>query len=246
MNPRKGERLSPPSSEMLAAYADGEFEGNHSLSGQKQSIEAWLEQNPDAAADIVAWRRLNQLWQLSSPDEPADASWDGIWARIDDKLSRPAGDESHRRGLTAWQRGNAAAALLILCGSLTWLAFHAQADRPEWLNALLPQVEIRTGPLDGVTNNPEDDLIAAAGTTIEPFEVATAEEITILHVEAADTPLLAVGRMPLDGPVELARPGEVVVYNFVPASEDNMLPDVLMNSGAPMIWARVDREMNDP
>ncbi len=82
----------------------------------------------------------------------------------------------------------------------------------------------------------------AGQTDTEVFPVATAEEIAILHVEGDDTGTVVVGRMPVDGPLELAQPGDVLLNSVSPAPGDEMVPDVQWNQGSPMIWAPVQRE----
>jgi hypothetical protein len=77
-----------------------------------------------------------------------------------------------------------------------------------------------------------DDLIEVA-----PFAVATAEEIEILSVEGADHPALAVGEMPVRGPLEILAPGEMTVTSVQPDARDNMTPVVPQAADTPMFWA---------
>lgn len=82
-----------------------------------------------------------------------------------------------------------------------------------------------------------------APTVEDSFPVATAAEVEILRVEGNDTPTLVVGRLPLQGPLELAGPGEVVLTSVQPDDTDRMLPHVRTGgSDRPMIWARVEAE----
>jgi anti-sigma factor RsiW len=77
-----------------------------------------------------------------------------------------------------------------------------------------------------------DDVSEAA-----PFAVATADEIEILSVEGADHPSVAVGEMPVRGPLELLAPGEMTVTSVQPDARDNMTPVVPQASDTPMFWA---------
>jgi hypothetical protein len=81
----------------------------------------------------------------------------------------------------------------------------------------------------------------------EVLAVATAAEVTILRVEGEDTQTVAVGEMPVHGPLELAGPGEVTLTNVRPDARDRMMPHVRMDGDhRPMIWARVDAEATEP
>jgi len=72
---------------------------------------------------------------------------------------------------------------------------------------------------------------------VTPFAVATAEEIEIMSVEGADHPALAVGEMPVRGPLELLAPGEMTVTSVQPDARDNMTPAVPQGADTPMFWA---------
>jgi hypothetical protein len=78
---------------------------------------------------------------------------------------------------------------------------------------------------------------------IEPFPVAAAHEVVILNVEGADTGTLVVGELPVQGPLELAGPGDVTLTSVQPAQRDNMVPEVYVSGpGRPIIWVRADDE----
>jgi len=66
---------------------------------------------------------------------------------------------------------------------------------------------------------------------MEPFPVATAEEIVILRIGGADVRTVVVGNMPVEGPLVMAEPGEVILIRNV--------SDVRMEEGGPPIfWVR--------
>ncbi len=78
----------------------------------------------------------------------------------------------------------------------------------------------------------------------EVFEVARADEIEILRVEGRDTSAVLVGDHPR-GPLELLAPGEAKVSS---AGTGAATRQVTVRDGAnarPMVWARVDAEMDD-
>ena len=77
---------------------------------------------------------------------------------------------------------------------------------------------------------------------VEVLEVATADEIQILHVEGRDTATIVVGEMPLTGELTLADAGEIEVTSVQPAIRDRMMPVVHVEGRRPMIWARMDMD----
>jgi hypothetical protein len=74
--------------------------------------------------------------------------------------------------------------------------------------------------------------------TPESFEVltvASADDVTILRIEGADTDAIVVGTFPVCGPLELADPGDVCVKCKCPRINVRQDP-----AHRPMIWARAD------
>ena len=69
--------------EILAAYADGEFEGRDDLSPLKQRVERWLTENPEAQAELTRIRQLKQLWQQTTPPSPPPQVWPPILAALE-------------------------------------------------------------------------------------------------------------------------------------------------------------------
>jgi len=216
MTPRKGEPLQPPSPELLAAYVDGEFEGSDCLQAQKRAVEAWLDQHPEARADIAAWRRLKKVWQEAPPPGPADAAWPRVLAGVCAGVAQ-ARKEAARKGRFPWGRwltGGAAAAILLALVAgpgYRWLTAPRDGGPP-------------AGPPPG-------------GAAVEVLPVATADEVVIIRVAGDDTPTLVVGNPPVQGELVLAEDGEVVVTY--------MEPDINMNSPRPMIWVRGEAEEDE-
>ncbi|MCI0681551.1 MAG: hypothetical protein L0Y71_05570 [Gemmataceae bacterium] len=200
--------------EILAAYADGEFEGRDDLAILKQRVEDWLARHPEAVQELAQLRQLKAAWQESTPDEPAPAAWQRIvqaLAKSPNRATRP------RR---PWKRGAVVAAALAAC---------VVAGVAIWSTRFRGAVEPAPAP------------VAVADD--EPLPVAAAHEVEILRVEGADTQTLVVGALPVQGPLELAGPGEVTVTSVQPAVRDNMMPEVrTQGPGRPMIWARLDTD----
>jgi len=199
--------------EILAAYADGEFEGRDDLALLKQRVEEWLSRHPEAHAELAQYRRLKQAWQETTPAAPPAEHWRRVLEAI--HAAGPDGD-APARSARPWRRiavGVAAAACIAVV-------------------ALLPG---RRPP----TVQPAPDSAVAD----EVLSVATMDEVEILLVEGTDTHTVIVGALPLVGSLELAAHGDVTVTSMQPDAHDRMVPSFPVENGRrPMIWARLDTE----
>ena len=217
----------PPSPEQLAAYADGELDGRPEMEPLRRRIEAWLARHPEAAADLNAQRRLAQLWQATTPPEPSEAAWQDVLARLE---PLPATAERGRRGpglrFAAW-----AVAALAATAAAVWLALalFPPGAGPEIARQRPRDLEQRKPPLPATP----------AAEPMEPFAVATADEVEILSIGGADTGTVAVGEMPLSGPMLLVQAGEVEVQHVEPEVRTGA-------NGSPMLWAPLASERPVP
>ncbi|MCS7044749.1 MAG: hypothetical protein NZO58_00180 [Gemmataceae bacterium] len=100
--------------EIVAAYADGEFEGRDDLAVLRQRVEDWLARHPEAAEELAEYRRLKQLWQSTSPAEPPRQRWQAMTEAI------AAAIASRQRPRTVRYLPWAAAACLALVAVLAW------------------------------------------------------------------------------------------------------------------------------
>jgi hypothetical protein len=66
-----------PSPELLAAFVDGELYGP-----EASRVEAYLTAHPEAQAEVAEQRRLERLWQRTTPAEPGRAAWQRTLDRI--------------------------------------------------------------------------------------------------------------------------------------------------------------------
>ncbi len=214
-----------PRPELFAAYADGELERDPALWPFRQEVEHWLAEHPEDLDQVHGNRPLEELWDETSPAEPAPGSWAVVLERLQ---SLPL-ETSRRRGLR-W--GALVAALGTMAAAVLLVAFL-------WPEPLWPEPRPQQIGLAAKVDNPP----AVVPSPLEIYLVASSAEIEILSVEGADTHSLVVGQMPVQGPLELLAPGEVTVTSVQPAASDNMFPDVRLKGPAtPMIWARVDTE----
>lgn len=213
MSPFQGNDIDP---ELVAAYFDGEFEGRDDTDALRRQVEAWLENCPEAQAQIADYRQLRQIWLATGPAEPYP-SWPRVLQGVRQGLTRDPRRTAPRRSV--WTRRLVAGAIAASL-ALAWLGWPRQ-------------VPPRPGPdrsgFRAVQD--EEDL---------PYLVARADEIVILGMEGGDTDALVVGEPPVRGPLELATQEEIRVTNMQPDGGDRMVPRVV--GQRPMIWAFLDSE----
>jgi hypothetical protein len=213
MNPDR-----PLDPEWLAAYADGELDADPSLGHQKERVEAWLTEDPEAVRELHEQQRLKELWKQTVPPEPGATAWEAVGGRIAAEARAPG------RRFRPHLGGRWLAFFLATAAAIVWICFFLFRERP------VPGADMAPSDLASVSDG-------------EIFEVASTDEIEILSVEGADTGTLAVGDMPVQGPLELLAPGEVTLTSIKPAARDNMIPEIhLKGPVLPMIWARLDTE----
>jgi hypothetical protein len=172
----------------------------------RQRVEDWLADHPEAAGEVEALRRLARLWRSSAAPEPDEAAWAEVGQRIHQAV--PRGPTPAGRGLA----GKIALALgLLVSAAAVLLAINLPAPPP-------------------------DERKPADAEAVEPLPVATADEVEIVRIGGEDTDGPVVGELPVQGPLELAKPGEVVVQSIQP-NKDKTMPEVrTQGRDAPMVW----------
>ena len=213
-----------PDQQLLGAYFDGELEGRDDLADLCARLELWLDEHPEAAHEWVKHQQLRKLWIDTTPAEPRGDMWNETLERIDAQRKQPT---EIPRAKYAWVPASLVAASIALVFGMAFgaLRFLTQTSQSEEASAV---------PLKEKPIKPEADT--------EVFPVATAEEVVIRRVEGADTSLLVVGRLPINGPLELAAPGEIRVVYVRPDASDQMMPTVHEHGPRPpMIWAKIDQ-----
>lgn len=210
-----------PDAQLLAAYFDGELEGRDELADMRARIEAWLEAHPEAADDWAQHRHLQKLWLDTVPAEPTEAAWDRTLDAIDARRRQPL----PRR---PWLAVGVAAACVALVAAFYFSVAH-------WMQPEAPKNQ-------PVVVAPKDQPKPPARTDDEVFPVASAHEVIVRRIEGADTSLVAVARMPVEGVLELAAPGDVRFSYVRPAAQDNMMPTVRQEKHRPMVWMPFETE----
>jgi anti-sigma factor RsiW len=176
-------------------------------------VEAWLSRHADAAAEIEGLRRLARLWQASRAPDPGDKAWADTLSGIDQGLPRGPWTQRPARPGAGFMRR------LVGIGGAAAAAL--------LLLALIPLGGTRRA-----------DLIVDSE---EPYPVASAEDVEIISLEAADLGALVVGELPMREPVVAAAPSDVRVRSVLP-DKDGMMPTVriaLDDSAVPIIVAPI-------
>jgi hypothetical protein len=212
-----------PDPQLLAAYFDGELEGRDDIGDLRARLEIWLENHPEALDEWAEHKRLQNLWLGTTPAEPA-AGWNQTLDQIAARRRLP-GRAGRRRPWLAV--GIIAASVAVLVGLLV----------AGWRMLTPPAVENNMPIANVAKGQPK------AEEELEVFPVATADEIIVRRIDGADTGLLASARFPVEGPLELAKPGDVRVF-FVGRDPADRMMATGMEGGShvPMIYAKLDTE----
>jgi hypothetical protein len=153
---------------------------------------------------------LDRLFQVTPPPEPTAAEWDDALVRIE------AGAAGHAGPKVGVER---------------YLARNARTGRrwTKWVAAAAAVVLLTLA----------SQRIPWRPNAVEPFPVASWEEIEILSVHDPDMAMVVVGDSPLREPMALATGQDVIVENIQP-DVDGMMPDlgsVAADTTSPMIVA---------
>lgn len=206
-----------PGSDLLAAYADGEFEGRDELVVLRRRVEEWLGRHPRAQEELAQYRKLRQLWLATSPAEPSSDAW----SRMQVNLQRLCAQSAPR--LCGRRRAPWAASALVAAACLTVVITFQSVRQPGQTNGL---------PVINLSSNQN------------PFPVVGEREVTILRVNGDDARSVVVGVLPLQGLMDVAAKGDVTLTSMKPHGRSNVMPNVHQRGpDAPMmIWARTDSE----
>ncbi len=247
-----------PDREKLAAYVDGEYEGNDALAAEKEAIEACLETDSEAIEDVRAWRRLKQIWQTTTPHEPSEDAWMRTQAGIQAGCANPTRQSEARPAPTKsssrfsrwgmWLTGLVAAGLIVGCFSArSWFVQTTKNENRPDLNGEVAKQESQT-PTDShapsnptrVAKNkaespqPEDHSpekkSPKQGAGREVFVVAKSSDVEIHSADVADLDIWVVSDSPVTGRLVAVDPGEVSLV-----SQDFSYPEYQMSNDPPMI-----------
>jgi hypothetical protein len=224
------------SRELLAAYADGELDGD-----ARARVERWLTDNPDARGELNAQRALSPantgLWERAEPPQPPEGQWVRQLRAIEARLGEPLAAPRGRAGI--WAVVGLAAAM-GLAASVAWLAF-GPAPPPPPTDQFAPAEQVQNLPRAPLpresalgTPRPEDPL---AGLTV--LAVANDDDVVLDRVPEFPAGWLPVGRNPLQGLLSLASEEELLLAELGPsAAWPTGTPKMTTAPGdAPMIYA---------
>lgn len=198
--------------EILAAYADGEFEGRDDLALLKQRVENWLASNPEARGELARIRQLKQLWQDTTPETPDKQAWAPMLAALESMPRRTVSAGRSWRFTAAWA---AAAAAALAAVTLIW-----------WTQRTLPQTAL--APVA------EEDMpfSVARADEVEILNVEGADTHTLVVGELPLKGLLELAGL---GDVIVNSVQPAARDNMLPEVHVN-------GPGRPMIWARLETD----
>lgn len=155
------------------------------MSLDPDNLEAWLTEHPEANDDLTDLPHLRALYQSVWPPEPDEAAWIAVQAHIHEAIvqGRSPRDRWPRRW---WAIAGLTAASVLLGLLLT--------------RSLWP------------TSGPEPASVPVARVE-EPFQVAEADDVIIISMDARDVAALVVGEPPVTGDLEFARPEDIHVIH---------------------------------
>ncbi len=174
------------------------------MSADRDNLEAWLREHPEANDDLADLPQLRELYQSAGPPEPEEAAWNAVCSRIHESMSR-------RHSPRPWW--------LVAAGSMAAAILAVLLARPLWTTTVpMPQtVQNREEPFPVV--DPDDVVIVrmdahdvAALVVGEPpvgddLEFARPEDVHVIRCE----------RCPFSGRWARAEQGEEVLL-FVAAT----------------------------
>lgn len=206
---------SAPALEQLVAYVDGNLD-----EAAREQVERWLHAHPQAAAEMEGHRAVARLTREAGVPEPKAGVWALVLARIEAALAGgtatvlPAREAGPARARGRYRRASLAVAAVAAAVVLGVIVLGP---------ARLGQ---KTAP-----------------SAVEPWPVATAADVEIISLDAADLKALVVGQPPLREPLVLAAAGDVELENVEPDPTDGMVPRLRVETQGltvPMIVAPLD------
>lgn len=176
---------SPKWNEILAGYADGEFEGRDELAPLKQRVENWLARHPETRAELNRLRQLKQLWRETTPPSPPPEAWLKMLAELEAVPPRSSGAGKWRQLAAGFA---AAVACIALAVSIWWInrptatqsiAVDDEETQP-FVVAAAHEVEIMN--VEGADTH---TLIVGELPVKGPLELVVPGEVTVTSVQPA-------------------------------------------------------------
>ena len=175
-----------PSPELLAAFVDGELFGP-----EASRVEAYLAEHPEARAEVAEQRRLERLWDRTTPAEPGRAAWQRTLDRI---LAGPRRTQPRSRRWTFFVAAVVAAAAV---GLVLWTGM----SRPRSPAPVDPLPVAQSSDIEIVRIDGDDvgAIVVGRLPLVGVLELANAGEIEITGMrQGNDRPMVQVdGHRPM-------------------------------------------------
>jgi hypothetical protein len=177
-------------------------------------VESWLITHPEAESEVESSSRLLSLFRDHPPADPSPAAWNDALHQI------AARAERHRPRWQAW---------LLL--TLATAAVVAAVTTAMFLPRPVAPIE-----MVGVTLPPEDD-------NDEPFPVAVAGEVNIVHMDARDADRVLIGQPLLDS-FDVVASEDIELVSVEANWEEGNMPHLKRGPQFPMVI--VARPVEEP
>ena len=190
--------LSP---DQLAAFLDGELDA-----AAAARVEAWLADDPAAAAELDGQRRVLRLWHANPPPEPAEDAWTAVLARVAAKAPGRARKWPRTLALSA----GLAAAVLAAVFLPRWLP---TGVAPDGDNAPLPVIAPGDVTIISMDDRDTGGLVVAA-PPVREILLASQDDVSVMNVQSYRD----------DDPAPLIGEGEVPMIVAAPAADAGRRP----------------------
>lgn len=152
------------------------------MSADRDNLEAWLREHPEANDDLADLPRLRELYQSVAPPEPGEAAWSAVHARISESVGRTRSP----RPWWAIAAGAVAAAIIILLLARTGLNTTVPIPAPETVQRVeepFPVVDPDDVTIISMDANDVAALVVGEPPIGDDLEFARPEDIHVIRCE---------------------------------------------------------------
>lgn len=152
------------------------------MSADRDDLEDWLREHPEANDDLADLPRLRELYQSACPPEPEEAAWSAVCSRIYASIGRT------RRPRPWWiiAAGSVAAAILALLLARPLWKTSTPVESPETVQRIeepFPVVEAEDVTILSMDARDVAALVVGEPPVGDDLEFARPEDIHVIRCE---------------------------------------------------------------
>ncbi len=174
------------------------------MNADRDNLEAWLREHPEANDDLADLPQLRELYQSAGPPEPEEAAWNAVYSRIHESMSR---SRSSRRWWLVAAGSMAAAFLAVLLARPLWTPTVPVPQTVQNIEAPFPVVDPEDVVIVRMDARDVAALVVGEPPVGDDLEFARPEDVHVIRCE----------RCPFSGRLARAEQGEEVLL-FVAAN----------------------------